>query len=213
VLACFSAPVLLLVTVQAFITEANANWAAPAYVAAVPLATATLLQRWRSRVLWASLALGSAAMIVLWAGQLSPELADRAGFGNALKRQEGWRDLGARVASESRREPYDVIAVANRSILAELLYYARPRSTPIRAWDRNAVPRDHFQMTMPLRRGTRRVLLVTSPDEASVMLGSFDSNRAIGLLSVPLGRHHERVLALYRGEFYRGPQAGSEPPR
>lgn len=206
VLAAFSAPVLILIVVQSFISEANANWAAPAYIAAVPLAVATLLVWWRSRLLWLSLAVGTAAMVALCIAQFSPALADRAGLGNALKRQEGWRELGAAVAAEAKGASYDAIVAANRSALGELLYYARPRSIPIRAWDRSAVPRDHFQMTMPLRPGTARVLLVTVPGEASAMLASFDSCRLVRRLSIPLGRHHERVLALYDAQFYRGPQ-------
>jgi 4-amino-4-deoxy-L-arabinose transferase-like glycosyltransferase len=206
VLAAFSAPVLILIVVQSFISEANANWAAPAYIAAVPLAVATLLVWWRSRLLWLSLAVGTAAMVALCIAQFSPALADRVGFGNALKRQEGWRELGAAVAAEAKGTSYDAVAATNRSVLAELLYYARPRTIPIRAWDRGGTPGDHFQMTMPLRPGTQRVLLVSGPDEASAMLASFDSQRLVRRLSIPLGRHHRRVLALYDAQFYRGPQ-------
>jgi 4-amino-4-deoxy-L-arabinose transferase-like glycosyltransferase len=206
VLAAFSAPVLLLVVIQAFISEANANWAAPAYIAAIPLAVATLLRWWRSRLLWLSLALGVAAMVTLWAAEISPGLADRAGFGNALKRQEGWRELGAAVAAQTKATRYDAIVAANRSVLAELLYYARPCSIPVRAWDRGAIPHDHFQMTIPLRTGTRRVLLVVAPDEAAAMLATFDSHQVVRRLSIPLGGHRERVLALYDALFYRGPQ-------
>jgi 4-amino-4-deoxy-L-arabinose transferase-like glycosyltransferase len=52
-LAGFSLPVLLLICVQSFISEANANWAAVAYVAATPLAVAALLELWQARALWA----------------------------------------------------------------------------------------------------------------------------------------------------------------
>src|SRR4051794_14844922 len=140
VLAAFSVPVLTLIVIQSFISEANANWAAPDYVAAVPLSVAMLLRWWDSRLLWLSLGIATTAMIALWAAQVSPPLADRAGLGNALKRQQGWRELGAAVASESRTASYDAIAAANRSVLAELLYYARPRAIPIKAWDRGTVP-------------------------------------------------------------------------
>jgi hypothetical protein len=211
ILAVFSAPVLCLILIQSFISDANANWSAPAYIAAVPLAVATLLEWWRSRALWASLAIGAAAMLALWVAQMNPALADRAGFGNAFKRQEGWRELGAAVAEQPRSASYDAIAAANRSVLAELLYYARPRSTPIKAWDRSAVPHDHFQMTMPLHAGTQRVLLVAMADDASAMLASFDSQRLVRDLAIPLGRHHQRVIALYAAHFYRGPQDERSP--
>jgi hypothetical protein len=206
-LAAFSAPVLILITIQSFISEANANWAAPAYIAAVPLAVATLLRLWNARALWLSLAIGCAAMLALWLAAIAPSLADRAGQGNALKRQEGWRELGEAVAVQSRAAPYQAIAAANRSVLAELLYYARPRGVPIRAWDTSLVPRDHFQMSIPLTPAFHRVLLVLYPQEAPPALASFDSHRTVTQLSIPLGRHRARVLALYDVEGFRAPQS------
>jgi 4-amino-4-deoxy-L-arabinose transferase-like glycosyltransferase len=206
ILPAFSAPVLILITIQSFISEANANWAAPAYIAAVPLAVATLLRWWNARALWLSLAIAGAAMLALWIAALDPALAEYVGEGNAFKRQEGWRELGHAIAAEARRAPYDAIAATNRSLLAELLYYAQPRTVPIRAWDSSAIPSDHFQMTMPLTPASRRVLLVLYPDKASHVLTSFDSHRFVTQLSNPLGRHHTRVLVLYEIAGYRGPQ-------
>ncbi len=50
------------------------------------------------------------------------------GVGNAFKREEGWRQLGMAVTSVARAGHYDAIAAANRSVIAELTYYARPRA-------------------------------------------------------------------------------------
>ncbi|MBV9062908.1 MAG: glycosyltransferase family 39 protein, partial [Alphaproteobacteria bacterium] len=163
VLAAFSVPVLVLVVIQSFISDANANWAAPAYIAAVPLATRTLLQWWDGRALQLSLALGCAAMNALWLAELNPLAAGAVGLGNAFKRQEGWKELGRAVVGEAKRGHYDAIVAANRSVVAELLYYARPRNAPIRAWDQGAAPRDHFQMTMPLTGRSHRALIVVFP--------------------------------------------------
>lgn len=205
ILAAFSAPVLLLITIQSFISEANANWAAPAYIAAVPFAVTMLLRWWSARALWLSLVIAGAAMLALWMVAIDPSLAERAGQGNAVKRQEGWRPLGQAVAAQSRSASYDAIAAANRSVLAELLYYARPRLIPIRAWDRSAVPRDHFQMTMPLTPVSHRVLLVLYPDEAPHVLASFDSQRLVTRVSIPLAQRGTRVLVLYDVAGYRRP--------
>jgi 4-amino-4-deoxy-L-arabinose transferase-like glycosyltransferase len=212
VLAAFSAPVLILITVQSFISEANANWAAPAYIAAVPLAVATLLRWWHARALWISLAIGCVAMLALWIAAVDPAVAGRVGQGDALKRQLGWRKLGEAVAEQSRHESYDAIAVANRSVLAELLYYARPRSVPVRAWDRNQMPRDHFQMTMPLTPAFHRVLLALYPGEASHVLGSFDSHRLVMELTIPLGRDRRRAVGLYDADGFHRPQSLPAPP-
>ena len=47
-LLCFAAPPLLIVTLQSFISRANANWAGAGYVAGIVLAAAWLV-RWRAR--------------------------------------------------------------------------------------------------------------------------------------------------------------------
>ena len=130
-LVAFSLPPLILILVQAFISEANANWAATAYIAGTPLAVEVLdrsIGRW---TLWATLAFdgivdGDAVDHSPW----RPPTADRIGVGNAFKRQEGWGLLGAAVVKDAAANRYDAIATENRSVVAELLY-VRYRSIPI----------------------------------------------------------------------------------
>jgi hypothetical protein len=206
ILAAFSVPVLVLIVIQSFISEANANWAAAAYIAAIPLAVGVLLPWWRGRALGLSFVIAGAALLALWIGQVSPSTADRVGLGNALKRETGWRQLGREIAAESHRAPYDAIATANRSVLAELLYYARPRAVPLRAWDANPLPRDHFQMTIPLTPSFHRVLLAIAPNEAPGVLVTFDSAKPLRTVTERVGGHRTRTLALYDARGYRGPQ-------
>jgi 4-amino-4-deoxy-L-arabinose transferase-like glycosyltransferase len=205
-LVAFCAPALALITIQSFISEANANWAATAYVAAVPLSVATLLGLWRGRALWASFILDGLAMLMLWIVLISPAFADRIGQGNAFKREEGWSVLGKAVIAQAHTAAYDDIVAANRSIMAEILYYARGQSTPMKMWDRDLRDDDHFQMTMRLAPGAKRYLLVITPAEVPNVLATFDSVVPIATVNAPLGRHHSRATLLYDGHVYRGPQ-------
>lgn len=206
VLAAFSAPPLVLIVVQSFISEANANWAATAYVAATPLAVAALVGLWHSRALWASFVLDGLAMIVMWLILISPSFANGVGLGNAFKRVEGWRELGHAVATEAEDGHYATIAAANRSIMAELLYYAVPRTALVRMWDRDLHDDDHFQMTLRLTVPAHRVLMVVAPGEAGSVLQTFDSNALVDTVTIPIGGHHLRVTQLYDARDYRGPQ-------
>jgi len=205
ILAGFSLPVLLLITVQSFISEANANWAAVAYVAATPLAVAALLWLWQGRALWASVAFDSLAMVMLWIIAVSPAFADRIGQGNAFKRQEGWRELASEVV---RHAPgHDVIVGANRSVFAELLYYARADTVPMRMWDRDRHDDDHFQMTMRLMPPAHDALLVLEPDETRDVLPTFDSSTTIATVTIPVGGHRTRTTLLIDAHDYRGPSS------
>ncbi|HSM95849.1 MAG TPA: glycosyltransferase family 39 protein [Rhizomicrobium sp.] len=206
VLAAFCAPPLVLIVIQSFISEANANWAATAYVAAVPLAVVALAALWDARLLWVSFAFDGLVMIVLWMILVSPSFANGIGLGNAFKRMEGWRQLGNAVADAAQDGHYAIISAANRSIMAELLYYAAPRTAFARMWDRDTHDDDHFQMTLRLTAPAHRVLMVVSPQEASETLASFDSSTLIDTVTVPIGGHHIRVTQLYDARDYHGPQ-------
>jgi hypothetical protein len=138
--------------------------------------------------------------------------------GNAFKREEGWRELGADVARAARAAPYDSISAQNRSVVAELLYYARPRSVPIRMWTRDSVARDHFAMTMRLKPPAARVLLAIEPIAAGRVLATFDSARRVERLAIAVGGHRARVIELYDAHDYRDPQPARavtpvSPPR
>jgi len=205
VLAAFALPPVMIITVQAFISEANANWAAAAYVAATPLAVAALLPVARRWALWGGIAVNGLAMVLLWVVLVSPRTGDVLGVGNSFKREQGWRELGAAVAGAARVGRYDAIAAANRSVMAELTYYLRPRPVPLRMWDRDDHPDDHFQMTMPLTPASTHVLLVLLPGEEQAVLPGFASATPLSTVVIPIGGHHTRVTTLFDARGYRGP--------
>lgn len=206
ILAAFCAPALALITVQSFISEANANWAATAYVAAVPLSVAALLQLWRGRALWASFAIDGLAMVLLGIILIAPPFADRIGLGNAFKREEGWSTLGNAVTAEAHRASYDEIVAANRSIMAEILYYARDAGLPMKMWDKDLHDDDHFQMTMRLAPSSKHFLLVIAPQEVPDVLPTFDSASPIATVVASHGTHRTRSIMLYDANNYLGPQ-------
>jgi 4-amino-4-deoxy-L-arabinose transferase-like glycosyltransferase len=205
VLVSMSAVPFALIMAQSFISEANANWAATAYVAALPIALAEILDRWPRIALQGSFALHGAVLVLLGAILIRPVIADRLGVGNVFKREEGWHDLADAVRSEFIRGKYDVVAADNRSVTAELLYYLRPGAPPVRIWDPDTASHNHFDMTMRLTKPAGHVLLVLSPEDEPQIGPTFESVKAVATVKTPVGGRHERVLCLYDAHFYRGP--------
>ena len=203
-LVCFSLPALVIIVCQAAIADANANWAAAAYIAATPLAVHALMRLARGFALSVSLAFNSLVMVAMMAFAVSPSLAAQAGFANAYKRLEGWRELGAAVVAEASKGGYQAIVTDNRSLMASLLYYARPRDIPMLIWNGDSRISNHFEMTAPLTSGMKgRVLLVTDKADASNVLATFDRSRLTSDFSADLGGGKKRVTHLYEAEGYR----------
>ena len=205
-LVAFSVPSFLLIAVQSFVADANANWAATAYVSAVPLAIAEILEHWPRVLLWISFVLHGAVLALLSAVLVFPPAAERFGVANVFKRETGWRELAEAVSAQSTRGRYDAIASDNRSVTAELLYYLRPRRSLVRIWAPGLSNHNQFEMTMRLVRPAPRVLLVVEPWVAAEVLSTFDSNRLLNRVTEPVGGRRVRVMLLYDAHGYRGPE-------
>lgn len=206
VLSAFSVAPLVLIAIQSFVAEANANWAATAYVAAVPLAVVEILAFWPRLALWVSFALHGMVLALLWVILAWPPAAEPLGVGNVFKRQEGWRVLADAVSAEFAKGGYGLIATDNRSVTAELLYYLHPHGLPVRIWVPDRDSHNHFQMTIRLAPSAPRTLLVVEPENAAQVLATFESNRLVDRVAAPVGGRHVRVMNLYEASFYRGPQ-------
>ncbi len=205
-LAAFSVPPILIIAVQAFISEANANWAATAYVAATPLAVGAMLSVLKRGPLYLSLGFNSLVMVALWVIVAWPSAGDMIGQADAFKREKGWRELSLAVVEEAWNRPYDTIAVANRSLIAEILYYGKSAMLPVRMWDIDTHTDNHFEMTIPLTGG-HRILLVLLPQEEASVLPTFDSAKQVGAVTIAIGGHYTRTIHLFDARGFHGARA------
>lgn len=168
-LLAFVAPPLVLVFIQAFLSRANANWAAVAYAPAVVLAAAWLL-RWQARRWLAGGAAFQAAVaaMVLFFGAW-PTLADRAGLGGSFKRVRGWETGAERILEAADRlGPGAVIATDDRFLYNSLAYYGRdrlaaPGAPDLAMWVREAHANNQAEAVDPLTvaQGQRPVLMAS----------------------------------------------------
>lgn len=227
--ACFAAPPLVLVTIQAFLSRANANWAVAAYVAGSVLAAAWLLrsrtgERWLKGGLATQAAV--AAGFVLLAGV--PGVADAVGASNSFKRARGWAETTDRVldrAEAEARSPGGLTAVAvdDRFLFNAIAYYGRDRLgrnglPPVTAWVRMATPQTQAETTDPLTpaRGRRVLFASVVPSYRGEATADFARADPWTDASVRLDPKRSRDLALTVAEGFRplprDPATGSPPP-
>lgn len=203
-LACFVFPVLLAAALVAFLSRANANWAAPAYVAATPLVVQALLSDRRYSAFAASLALHSVIAIGLAAGVIYPALADHLGLANALKRVRGWDRLGAEIARRANEGQYTAILADDRELMGELIFYAAPRSIPVVMWDFERPALNQYELVNRIteKTGTHVIFAALTPDPVHV-LRRFSSTEPLGPITVTLDAKRSRSLYLFDLEGFR----------
>ena len=124
-LVWMSAPTLALVTLQALLSKAYANWAVTACLAVVLLVVPVLWHRARMW-LWVGLALNLAVSAFLPYAATQATAWTRAGDGRLLmRRYVGQTAMSARILEEARRQGVSAVVSGNRHLLADLFLAAK----------------------------------------------------------------------------------------
>ena len=208
-LLAFSLPLVAVITMQALLSRAHANWAAPAYVAATVLVIATMV---RDRA-WGWLAGSFVANITVLAlivfgtstaGRLAVPFKP-----DPFARTLGWREVAEATRDELAKaradgRPFAAVLTDDRAVTSELLYYMRGEPTPVLAWRRGA-PHDHFELTRPFTAATTGpVLLVTLGADHEGPRAAFATSQRVGTRRLPAGENAERQVTFYALSGYKG---------
>ncbi len=136
-LAAFALPTLAMMLVVSFISHAQPNWSAPAYVSAIVLVVAWMLARgWRA-VLIASIALNAAVAVAAFSARPAALALgyDLPGRYDPLHRLRGWSDLGLAVSRLLEQHPGALLLSDDREDLAVLTYYVFPHPFDALKWN------------------------------------------------------------------------------
>lgn len=118
-LICVALPVLLIVSTQALMEKAYANWAVAAYLSAVVMVVPALLGR-APRLLWLSMAVNGTVALILPLLTLFPGLS--LGDRPLLQRYLGQGALSAQIIQEAKAAGGVPIVADRRDVLADLFY-------------------------------------------------------------------------------------------
>lgn len=212
-LLVFTATPLLIVSTQALISRAHANWAAAAYPAGIVLISAALCAAGRQRILFASLAVNSAIALFVVVAVTNFQLLDRIGASGAVAELRGWREMTTQIAAAANKDDYDAILFDDRSMIGEMLYYQRAEDFEIAALDPNAGVHHHYEAFIPFDpRAHRRSLFVSILDNDAHVDHRFSQINDLGSVSGGLGRGRSRDFHLFEIAGYYGRGAAPAEP-
>ncbi|HZZ36149.1 MAG TPA: 4-amino-4-deoxy-L-arabinose transferase, partial [Caulobacteraceae bacterium] len=211
-LLAFALPPVVTIAGQAFISRANANWAAAAYGAGAVLVGAWLV-RWKAwRWLWIGVGqqgvVGALALVMA----VNPSLADAVGASNSLKRLRGWRQLTGLIVERARTEEgagaLSAVAVDDRFTFNAAAYYGRAyfgrEGPPLKIWVRGRAPENQAELEAALKsRDGARVLAVSIDGRNSpAMAADFAAVKGREIVSVRLDAKHARRAEIMLGEGF-----------
>jgi len=209
-LAAFALPVLAMMLAVSFLSRAQPNWAAPAFVSATVLVVAWALSRgWRKLVIF-SVALHLAVVALLFTGRetlaaIGIELPAKY---DALGRLRGWRALGSIVSAELAANRGSTLFTDDREMLAALVYYVRPHPFDAVKWKlKSGLAKDQWDLTNDLSKHLgERFLLVAEHQLIGEMRPSFAAIERLRSVVIPVGPGASRSYTLYLARDFKGYQ-------
>ncbi len=208
-LLALSVPVIAIVTLQAFISRANANWAAPAFIALTILACAWAMRRSNTKLLIANAGVNIFVGIVLALLAVSPAFVTAIGQENSVKRLRGWDEAGRTIITIASSSPFTAILSDDREDMASLFYYTRARKQPLRMWPKKN-PANEYESSYALSPElTANVLFITRRTDARDITDAFASSERIGTIETRLDSKRKRIFYLFA---LKGPVPASNFP-
>ncbi|WP_051244297.1 ArnT family glycosyltransferase [Thalassobaculum salexigens] len=193
-LLAIALPPLAVITFQAFLSRANANWAATAYPTATVLVALWLVgqaprwMRYATLVPHVVACLAFAVVVAVWPTLRIP-LTDR-GF----SRMAGWEKVAEAARPEILTNPDLPVLMTDRIAMASLLYYMRdqlgvgdlqPGKRPVYVWDWNRQPEHHYELAVPYDpEKTDRALMITEWETPAAILDHFEATEQVRVISI-----------------------------
>lgn len=206
-LVLYALPPLLVVSVQAFISRAHANWAAATYVAGTLLVLAFLLRGpdWRRWVLFGSIGVHSAIGLFVVSIAASPPLVEALGLGDATKRIRAWDDTADAILAAANADDYAMIVFDDRNAFHQMQRYAPALEGRMAMWLRQAGPTNHAEDVWPLAEDQAGRLLIVSnrPREVARMREDFERFEPVGDLAIELDGPYTRDFTLWVAEGHQ----------
>lgn len=166
IITAFALSPLLIISFEALISRANANWAVTAYVAGSIIAAHYLVVFWdkyrRFFIIGTSLVTALCFSVIMLV--IIPGAANQAGLSNSLKRLRGWPETSALIAAQHKaghnEQAFTHIMVDNRRVFFGLNYYGLNDTAPLKMWRYKAAPQNQAELKYPLPNGINGPVLI-----------------------------------------------------
>jgi hypothetical protein len=205
-LLCFVVPMLAAITLQALLSRANANWAAPVYAAATVAVVAALLRERKRGLLIASLALHLAAAAAIYGFEPARPLTGLGDerWSDPFRRLRGWPEVGAEAAAVLEAHPDALLLSDERRYLAHYIYEARVPLDRAYKWNYDSAINDHYEMISNMEDAVGRDFVYLTRWDPDPVSSHFESAERLPDIRIRTHadteiRLHVRLLRGFRG--------------
>ena len=193
----FCLPVLLIMTGQAYMKTANANWAATAWPAAcllVGMGMAHHLPRIAGQL---SLSVNLFASLIVLIGLGIGDLQSLTPKSDPLRRLRGWEVLAHDVAAAARTQKAQIIIADRRAEAALLSWHLHDSELQVKVIDKDGIAGSHFELNNALSPDDIRPYILIIDKGAPLPEGFERDAQKIGLSETKISQRRLRSKDIY----------------
>ena len=169
---CLSLPILALMTMQAFISDANANWAVASYPALTVWLACWIARTnsWR----WGLLANGinAAIAIIIISTSMIGSLGIFTPASDPLRRLRGWEALATDVKAALDKHDARLIVADRRATAALMGWHFHNSDIEITVHDHDGIPSNHYERNHafdPVTANARKLIAIDGRTQAPAL--------------------------------------------
>jgi 4-amino-4-deoxy-L-arabinose transferase-like glycosyltransferase len=193
-LVWLSMPVVALITLQALVAKAYANWAVTAYVAGAILAVWVLQRFWR-KGLWISLTINGLVSVLFPIATIFAHDLMLPGGNAALQRFLGRAEVSLKAADLARQTGVTTIVSDDRDITADLFHTLRAEALHIYAKPPVGFPKNYYEQELALPAGTTGAVLYVT---RHALTCTGDQPQTLATWKPDHGYYRNKTLFAYR---------------
>lgn len=189
-------PALSVITIQAFLSDANANWAVASWPPLVVLTAHWLAATWNGRTQLAGIAgigVNTGVVFILLAATMAGSLGPLTPASDPLRRLRGWDVHAADLNTFMAETGAEAIITERRGQAAKLIWALRDKAIAVELLDRNGVAENHFEQNHPWRpvSGRKVVLVTETATPGHQQLINFDGQSQQSRLAISAKRYRD----------------------
>lgn len=205
--AIFGFLFLAVITTQAFLSRAFANWAAPSYVAASLLVSYYFVKNDKIKILKIALILNIFLMALIYHFDDLTKIAniEQTRKSDPFRRIRGWDEAGVQVAKILQQHPMKTLLASDRDVLSEMIYYARPYAFGAQIFNPEKTVQNYFEQIGDMNKFVGKdFVFVSKGKNIENVAKYFESSNFIQKIDIKIHKDYSLEFYIYELHKFKG---------
>lgn len=198
-LLLFSIPIFLIISIQAYVKEANANWAVAAYPAATLLVAGWLGNFTRQTFSAVTIFINAVLSITIISVVIVGHLGELTPDSDPLRRVRGWGSLATDLGKQVNLHEAKTIIADRRATASILKWYFHEEPVHIVVHDSDNKPSNHFELNFNYNKSTPSPIIALSEKQEAPAIDGVEWVGMIGTSNHEIAKEKFRNYYIYLG--------------